>query len=146
VSESGESGNVSLWIVCSDCKRVLYTGEGDPPPEVRPESERRPCPDCGSIHREGAVAASEIVGLSDIVASPRVIRGLTDTRVTVLFVLLGIAATVGTAAGFAEESVAIGFVWAVGAVVVGTALLTLIYRWPPLRALTMEMMHRITGK
>jgi len=87
-----------------------------------------------------------MLALSDMVARAQVIRGLNDARVAVLFVLIGVGATVGSTAGFQDDSVLTGVVWAVGALIVGTSLLTLIHRWSWLRARTMAVMHWITDK
>lgn len=132
---------------CAECGAVLFEGEGEAPPEIAgPAEARDPCPECGSKGRAFEVGVEDMIAVSDLVASARVTRGLTDARIAVLFVLIGIASTVGTTAGFAEHSVLIGLAWAAAAVVLGIALLTLVYRWPWLRHQTMEGMHRITGR
>lgn len=116
------------------------------PPEFDgPVEGRSPCPKCGTTGRKSSRVIHDRLQTKDSVRRG-VTRGLNDTRVNVLFVLIAIGVGVGATAGFEENSVLVGVAFGFGAFILATVLLTLIYRWPWLRAKVMAAMHLVTGK
>jgi hypothetical protein len=83
--------------------------------------------------------------MSDSV-SVEVVRAVNAIRLAVLITLLTLGATAGFSAGFAENSVFLGFAWGVGAVIVGIGLLAFVLRVSWLRNKTMAAMYWITGE
>ena len=63
-------------------------------PTCLPESERKPCSNCGSVSRHVTASLSAEVRVTSSIEAT-VERGLNDTRLAVLGILVGIALAIG---------------------------------------------------
>ena len=95
--------------------------------------------------RKHSAQVHEILKTTDSVGV-EVVRATNAIRLAVLITLLTLGATAGFSAGFAERSMLLGFVWGVGAVIVGIAVLAFVLRVRWLRHKTMGVMYWITGE
>jgi DNA-directed RNA polymerase subunit RPC12/RpoP len=122
---------------CADC--------GEPVEESGNPSEREPCPNCGSTRRHHTRVLQEEFQAVDAI-SVVVVRAVNEVRLAVLAILLSIGAAAGFSAGFAEESVALGLAWGIGAIIVSVLLLAAILRIAWIRDKAMAAMYWVAGK
>lgn len=118
---------------CADCALELDESYEQP--------NRKPCPKCGSTRREHFVSVHSEIRLESSVEA-EVERGLNDTRLAVLGILVGIGLTVGLAVGFGVSSLAWGFLAGIGSFVLACVAIG----WGRSRHFLMEFMYRLTGQ
>lgn len=106
-------------------------------PSDLPASERKPCPKCGTLSRQFYGSVSSTIHVTSSVEAT-VERGLNDTRLAVLGILVGISLTVGFGVQTCwpyRVALAVGsFVFAAGLI-----------RWRRSRHWLMKFMHWLTG-
>jgi len=108
-------------------------------------TEREPCPNCGALAREIALATS-IVSKSTVSASLDVERGVNESRMAAFALIFTTGVAAGLAVGFAAASVMLGVVAALVAAALTAGLVALVHRVRWVRHLVMELMHRLTGQ
>jgi hypothetical protein len=117
-------------IQCSDCGAIL---EAEAPGETR-----KPCA-CGSTARTHEQSAAAIVSTSSVSAAVSVERGLNDTRLAVLGIIVAIGLTVGFGV---DGAWFVRVAWGAGAL----ALALIVIRWRWSRRRLMALMYWLTGQ
>jgi hypothetical protein len=107
-------------------------------PNGLPPAERKPCPNCGTLTRTISVEAA-VVARAVVSAAGSVERGLNDTRLAVL----GILVTIGLTVGFGIDA---AWPWRVVAGVGSFAFAAFLIWWRWSRHRMMDFMHRITDR
>jgi hypothetical protein len=104
------------------------------------QPERRPCPECGSTTR--TIEASVNVTAEALAAvEAKVERGLNETRLALLGILVTVGLTVGFAVGFGVPSL----LWGIAAGLVSVGLACAFLGEKHTRHYLMEFMQRLIG-
>jgi len=121
---------------CSDC------GAEFPPDE--PGSERRACPNCGSLRRTHESSGS-LTATGTLSAQAAVERGVNETRMAAFAVIFTTVVGVGVTVGF-ETCPLLGVLASIFTAAATALMLAAVYRVPAVRRVVMEVMHRVTGQ
>jgi hypothetical protein len=127
-------------VRCKDCGNLLFEGE-----EI-PSRRWSPCPRCGSTARQYEKELASAVEVNDAMPlSTRVLRGVNPERLAVLLALVTTWAAVGFPVGISDGPL-LGIVVGAASAVAVALVVAAVVRGGRLTHLTMELMHRISGR